>query len=210
VPEPVIPVAPDREGGAGVKIVVVLAVFALALGGLIFWLSTKDSIRFGTSAPTSATTRTTTSRPATTSTTTSKPAPFAAPGDCVSMTGLMFQPDFKKVPCGEHNYTVAKVVTEPPPDEKCGTEADGYVRYERVAIGESSVTLCLIPVLVDGACYDVVYSMTKAALPQKECGSVGTARVTVLANTVDKTACGPNPVLALAYPETRTTYCFTR
>ena len=205
VPEPVIPVAPNREGGAGVKIVAVLAVFALALGGVIFWLSTKDTIELGGGAPTSAAAPTTTPP-----TTTSKPAPFAEPGDCVSMTGLMIQPDFKKVPCGEHNYTVTKVVPSPPPEEKCGTDADGYVQYKRTSLLESSVSVCLIPVFADGACYDLVYSMVQAALPQKECGSVGAARVKVLANTADKAACGPNPVLALAYPETRTTYCFSR
>lgn len=209
VPEPVIPVAPHRESGGGGKIVAVLAVFALALGGLIFWLSTKDTIRFGSgSAPTSAAVVTTTARP---TTTTTKPAPFAEAGDCVLMTGLMINPDFKKVACGEqHNYTVTKVVTSPTPEEKCGTEADGYVQYKRTSLLETSVSVCLVPVLADGACYDVVYSTTQAALPQKECGSVGTARVKMLANTVDKAACGPNPVLALAYPETKTTYCVSR
>lgn len=39
VPEPVIPVAP-RQSGAGVTLVVVLAVFALLLGVAIFLLST--------------------------------------------------------------------------------------------------------------------------------------------------------------------------
>ncbi|MEV6243426.1 hypothetical protein [Lentzea sp. NPDC051838] len=204
VPEPILPVAPHGESGAGVKIVAVLAVFALALGGLIFWLSTKDSMKF-TSAPTPTKATTTTTR-----TTTPPPAPIAAPGDCVSMTGLMAQPDFKKVSCGEHNYTVTKVVTEPPPDEKCGTEADGYVQYKRIALAGRSVSVCLIPVFADGACYDLAFSMAKAAIPQKECGEVGTARVKVLADTVDKAACGPNPVLALAYPETKTTYCFSR
>ncbi|WP_109637820.1 hypothetical protein [Lentzea atacamensis] len=39
VPEPAIPVAP-RQAGAGVTLVVVLAVFALLLGAAIFLLST--------------------------------------------------------------------------------------------------------------------------------------------------------------------------
>ncbi|GGU40569.1 hypothetical protein [Lentzea flava] len=39
VPEPFIPVAPRQEG-AGVRLVVVLAVFALLLGVAIFYLST--------------------------------------------------------------------------------------------------------------------------------------------------------------------------
>jgi hypothetical protein len=33
--------------------------------------------------------------------------------------------------------------------------------------------------------------------------------VKVLANTVDKAACGGDPKLALAYPEIKTTYCLS-
>jgi hypothetical protein len=203
-------VAPHRESGAGVKIVAVLAVFALALGGLVFWLSTKDTIEFGGGdsprKPIAAPVTTTPGPP----TTTSKPAPFAEAGDCVLMTGLMMNPDFRKVACdGGQNYTVTKVVTSPPPEEKCGAETDGYVQYKKLSMQES-VSVCLIPFFTDGACYDLVYSMVQAALPKKECGSVGTAQVKVLANTVDKAACGPGAVLALAYPETEVTYCFSR
>ncbi|NKE56825.1 hypothetical protein FXN61_08235 [Lentzea sp. PSKA42] len=203
VPEPVIPVAPHRESGAGVKIVIVLAVFALLLGGVIFWLSTKDTIDFGgSSAPTSATARTTTPP-----TTTSKPAPFAEVGDCVLMTGNAAQPDYKKVSCGENNYTVSKVASSS--SEKCGEVADGYVQYVKFSVLER-VSVCLIPVFADGQCYDFSLAQIQAAVPKKECGTFGVARVKVLANTVDKAACGPNPLLALAYPEIKTTYCFTQ
>ena len=206
VPEPVLPVAPHRGSGGGGKIVAVLAVFALALGGLIFWLSTKNSIEFrsGDNAPrTTATPVTTTAPP----TTTSKPAPFAAIGDCVSMTGNAVKPDYKKVACGEHNYTVSKVGSSS--SDKCGELADGYVQYVQFSMLES-VSVCLIPVFADGQCYDFTLAAIQAAVPQKECGTFGVARVKVLANTVDKAACGGNPMLALAYPEIKTTYCFTQ
>jgi hypothetical protein len=206
VPEPVIPVAPHRESGAGVKIVAVLAVFALALGGLIFWMSTKDTIRFGGGEPqttAAAVTKTTTAPP----TTTSKAAPFAEVGDCVTMTGNAVKPDYKKVACGEHNYTVSKVGSSS--SDKCGEPTDGYVQYVQFSVLES-VSVCLIPVFADGQCYDFSLASIQAAVPQKECGTFGVARVKVLANTVDKAACGPNPMLALAYPEIKTTYCFSR
>ncbi|NGY65705.1 hypothetical protein G7043_43135 [Lentzea sp. NEAU-D13] len=205
VPEPVLPVAPHRGSGGGGKIVAVLTVFALALGGLIFWLSTKNTIEFssGSDTPTTAVAAVTTTAP----TTTSKPAPFAAIGDCVSMTGNAAKPDYKKVACGEHNYTVSKVGTSS--SDKCGELTDGYVQYVQFSVLES-VSVCLIPVFADGQCYDFTMASIQASVPQKDCGTFGVARVKVLANTVDKAACGPNPVLALAYPEIKTTYCFSR
>jgi hypothetical protein len=204
MPEPVLPVAPHREGGAGVKIVAFLAVFALALGGLVFWLSTKDTIKFGSgSAPTSGAPTTTTAP----RTTTSTPAPFAEIGDCVLLTGNSLQPDYKKVACGEHNYTVSKFTTSS--DAKCGGPADGYLEYSKISMLES-FTVCLIPMFADGQCYDFSLARLQADVPKKDCGAFGAVRATVLANTVDKAACGPNPVLALAYPETKTTYCFSR
>lgn len=46
VPEPIIPVAPHRDGGASWKLALVLTLFALLLGAAIFWLATDD-IDFG-------------------------------------------------------------------------------------------------------------------------------------------------------------------
>ncbi|MGW6936218.1 LppU/SCO3897 family protein [Lentzea sp. NPDC054927] len=205
VPEPVIPVAPHRESGGGGKIVAVLAVFALALGGLIYWLSTKDTIKFGSgSAPTSAAAVTTTPP-----TTTSKPAPFATVGDCVLMTGFAAKPDYQKVPCGgNNNYTVSKVSSSS--TEKCGEPADGYIEYRRISVLESS-TVCLIPVFLDGQCYDFTLADLKAEVPKAECGGGPQVfKAAVLANTVDKAACTVNQALALAYPEIKTTYCFSQ
>lgn len=197
-----LPVAPHHESGAGVKLVVVLAVFALLLGGVIFWLSTKDTIHFGggSSTPTKIAAPTTTPP-----TTTSKPAPFAETGDCVLMTGDSLQPDYKKVACGEHNYTVGKVASSS--SEKCGADDDGYVRYSRTSVLEN-LSVCLIPVFTEGQCYDFALGQLQAAIPKKDCGSFGAARAKVLANTADKAACGPDPLLAPAHPEIKTTYCF--
>jgi len=210
VPEPIIPVAPLRESGAGLKLVLALTAFMVLLGGTIFWLSTKDTIDFGGGgddpARPPAAQRTTTPP-----TTTSKPAPFAETGDCVKMTGNAPQPTYEKVPCAEnrHNYTVTKVVTSS--SDKCGAPADGYVQYSRISVLET-LSVCLIPVFADGKCYDFTMADLKAEVPTVECGG-GNPRVfraTVLANTVDKAACQVNQPLALAYPEIKTTYCFTQ
>ncbi|MCP2242836.1 LppU/SCO3897 family protein [Lentzea aerocolonigenes] len=203
VPEPILAVAPHRESGAGVKIVAVLAVFALALGGLVFWLSTKDTIKFGGGTQTTVAAPTTTTTPPTT---TSKAPPFAEVGDCVLMTGTSIQPDYKKVACGEHNYTVSKVGTST--KDKCGEPEDGYLQYLKFSVLES-LSVCLVPVFADGQCYDFMMAQLQANAPKKDCGSFGAVRVKVLANTVDKAACGGDPKLALAYPEIKTTYCFS-
>jgi len=199
VPEPVIPVAPHRESGTGVKIVAALAVFALLLGAVIFWMSTKDTMHFGGGGGPTPTTATTTAP-----TTTSKPPPFAETGDCVLLTGDSLQPDYQKVACGEHNYTVAKVVESS--NAKCD---DGHVAFSRLSVLEKSLTVCLIPVFTDGECYDLTHGQLLASFPKKACGNFGVSRVKVLANTVDKAACGQDVVLALAYPDIKTTYCFT-
>ena len=208
MPEPIIPVAPLRESGAGLKIVLALTAFMVLLGGTIFWLSTKDTIDFGGSGDDPArppVAQRTTTPP----TTTSKPAPFAEVGDCVKMTGNAPQPDYKKVPCGENNnYTVSKVASSS--TEKCGEPADGYIEYRRISVLES-LTVCLIPVFIDGQCYDFTLADLKADVPKVACGrGPQVFKATVLANTVDKAACPVNQPLALAYPEIKTTYCFTQ
>ena len=209
MPEPIIPVAPLRESGAGLKIVLALTAFMVLLGGTIFWLSTKDTIDFGGSGDDSArppVAQRTTTPP----TTTSKPAPFAEIGDCVKMTGYAAKPAYEKVPCAEnqHNYTVSKVASSS--SEKCGDLADGYVQYSQISVLET-VSVCLIPVFADGQCYDFTMAELKAEIPKAECGANSRVfRATVLANTVDKAACQVNQPLALAYPEIKTTYCFTQ
>ncbi|HEX7305842.1 LppU/SCO3897 family protein [Lentzea sp.] len=197
MPEPFLAVAPPGEPGSGLKIVAVLAVFALLLGGAIFWLSTKDTIHFS-AATNPAPPRVTVSEPL---------PPLAVPGDCVALSGSNTAPGFRKVECGKHNYTVASVTELPDVDEKCDAQTGGYARYTEIA-GLRSVQVCLIPVLVDGECYDVFSTGTQAALPKTACGGPGAVRVKVLANTADKAACGPGVVMAFSYPETKTTNCF--
>lgn len=207
VPEPIIPVAPLRESGAGLKIVLALTAFMVLLGGTIFWLSTKDTIDFGGSGD--DTTQAPVAQKPTPPTTTSKPAPFAEIGDCVKMTGNAPQPTYEKLPCAEnrHNYTVSKVASS---SDKCGAPADGYVEYSRISVLET-VSVCLIPVFADGQCYDFTLADLKAEIPKAECGANPRVfKATVLANTVDKAACKVNQPLALAYPEIKTTYCFSQ
>ncbi|MFD5826532.1 hypothetical protein [Lentzea sp. NPDC060358] len=137
------------------------------------------------------------------------PTPLAVPGDCVTLTGSEAAPEFHKVPCGRHNFTVAKVKAWPNSDEKCGAEDAWYARYEEIG-GPQAVTVCLIPALTDGECYDMFSSGMHPAVQKTACGGASAARVKVLTNTADKAVCGPDAGAAFAYPETNTTYCFSK
>ncbi|MFI6100010.1 hypothetical protein ACIA8G_31055 [Lentzea sp. NPDC051213] len=203
VPQPMLPVAPHRSSRAGVLIVAGLAVLMLVLGGAVVWYVGKGDLKLGSGVATSSFP----SAAPTTTTTTTKPKPFAEIGDCVNMTGGSFSPSYEKVPCTEnrHNYTVSKVPATG--TEKCAEVEDGYIKYTKGA----STTVCLIPVFVDGECYDFTLASLQAEFPKKACGGYMVVKAKVLANTVDKAACGQDErlALALAYPEIKTTYCLT-
>jgi hypothetical protein len=130
--------------------------------------------------------------------------PYGKAGDCAKVTGVSAYPKYEKVSCdaGVHNYTVGKVLRSK--GEKCGEDPSAYTKFSK-----DDVRLCLIPVFVDGLCYDLSFIAVDPELKPKECGKYAALRAKVLANTVDKAACGESPALALAYPEIKTTYCFT-
>lgn len=121
--------------------------------------------------------------------------------------GGSFNPKFEKTACAEnkHNYVVTKVPATS--TEECGETKDGYVKYTK----GSSVNVCMAPVFVDGECYDFTLASLQAEFPKKACGGYMVVKAKVLANTVDKAACGQDErlALALAYPEIKTTYCLT-
>lgn len=198
-PAPVLPVAPQPSTGAGVKLGIALTVFALILGGVIFWVATKDDMKFGGGADTTPVITTTT-----TTTTTTAPKAFATVGDCVKLGGSSFTATYDKLDCAQdrHNYTVSKL---PARDEKCGEDKDTYTLYTK---GRDRV--CLIPVFRDGVCYQMGIGVSlNAEIPVAECGGYGVVKARVLRDTWDKATCGEGQALALAYPEIRTTYCFT-
>ncbi|MGW4212578.1 LppU/SCO3897 family protein [Lentzea sp. NPDC004789] len=130
--------------------------------------------------------------------------PYGKAGDCVKLTGVSAYPKYEKVSCdaGVHNYTVGKVLGSK--SEKCGEDHSAYTKFST-----DDIRLCLIPVFVEGQCYDFSFVAVDPELKPKECGKYAAVRAKVLANTVDKAACGESPALALAYPEIKTTYCFT-
>ncbi|SFR25221.1 hypothetical protein SAMN04488564_108269 [Lentzea waywayandensis] len=201
VPPPVLHVAPQRSSRAGLLISVGLLVLVVAIGAVMLWFVRKDDLKFGSGVATTSTTA------VTTTTTTTKPKPFAEVGDCVLLAGGSFNPKFEKTPCAEnrHNYTVSK--TPATSTEECGTPPDGYVKYSK----GSSVNVCLIPVFVDGECYDFTLASLQSEFPKKACGGYMVVKAKVIAGTADKAACGQDErlALALAYPEIKTTYCLT-
>ncbi|MGI5506595.1 LppU/SCO3897 family protein [Lentzea sp. CA-135723] len=173
---------------------------------LVVALATAFFIAIGRNVPIATTTPTMTYAVPTTN-----PTPLPAPaqvGDCVKLTGISIKVDYEKVPCdsGQHNYTVSKVLGGQ--SEKCGDDPDAYTKYSGWN-GRKSSNVCLIPVFADGLCYDFTASGLTAEIKPIECSFL-VVRVKVLQNTADKAACGPDPALALAYPEIRTTYCFTQ
>ncbi|SFR25219.1 hypothetical protein SAMN04488564_108268 [Lentzea waywayandensis] len=127
-----------------------------------------------------------------------------AVGDCVRLTGLETDMKYDEVPCGgtRHNYTVSKVLGSE--SEECGDDPDAYTTY----YGREG-DLCLIPVFFDGQCYDFTLASFTAENKAVDCGASEAIKVRVLANTADEAACGANTLKAMAYQETKTTYCFT-
>jgi hypothetical protein len=187
-----LPVAPRHKSGATVPIVLGLVAVVVA-GAMVFWLARTHYVKLSDGLA------------ANTYVTTTKPTPFAEAGDCALVTGRRESPRYTKVTCAgnRHNYTVSKV--SPNTGEKCGEDEDAYVKYTK---GDHTMA-CLIPMFVDGRCYDFTLGRQQTEPPVVECGGPKAGKVRLLANTVDKAACGPDAGLALAYPEIRTTYCFT-
>ncbi|MEU3643122.1 hypothetical protein AB0E59_07055 [Lentzea sp. NPDC034063] len=130
--------------------------------------------------------------------------PGAAVGDCVKLTGVESNMTYEKVSCDgkQHNYTVSKARTFR--TDECGDDPDAYTTYE----GFNGEHLCLIPVFFDGECYDFMLASLTAENPVVDCGATGAVKVRVLTNTADEAACGPDSLKAMAYQETKTTYCF--
>jgi hypothetical protein len=132
--------------------------------------------------------------------------PSTAVGDCVKLTGIEIDLKYEKVSCDGrlHNYTVSKVLGLL---DECGDDPDAYATYNNDK-GFNGEQLCLIPVFFDGECYDFMLSSHTAENPVVDCGATFAIKVRVLTNTADETACGADPVKALAYREIKTTYCF--
>ncbi|WP_191303966.1 LppU/SCO3897 family protein [Lentzea cavernae] len=128
-----------------------------------------------------------------------------AVGDCVKLTGVETNMKYEKVSCDGklHNYVVSKVMGVL--DMKCGEDPDSYTTYT----GHDGEELCLIPVFFDGECHDFVLASLTAENKAVDCGARGAIKVRVLTNTADEAACGADSVKAMAYQETKTTYCFT-
>jgi hypothetical protein len=197
--QPAAGVPPRRTSRVGLVIAGVLGALLLTLVvGVNIWFSNNDRLNGATDSGT-------TSNPPTS---TSSPLPAAEIGDCVKLSGASFNVKYDEVSCegNLHNYTVGKVLADR--SEKCGDDPDSYMKYHGYA-GRKSVNLCLIPAFVDGQCYSFATISLNAEFQTATCGGLEVVQVKVLANTMDKAACGASPALALAYPDIKTTYCFT-
>ncbi|WP_394617486.1 hypothetical protein JNUCC0626_49240 [Lentzea sp. JNUCC 0626] len=197
------PVPPQRTSNAPLIVGLVVGSLLLLTLASVFYAVVSRNVYIATP------TRTT--DPMTYAVPTTNPTPLPPPaqiGDCVKLSGPSFNLDYEKLACdaGMHNYTVSKVLSTR--SEKCGEDPDAYVKYEGWD-GRKSSHLCMIPVFVDGQCYNFDTASLNAEFLTSECSFL-VVRAKVLPNTVDKAACGPNPALALAYPEIKTTYCFTQ
>ncbi|MCP2242837.1 LppU/SCO3897 family protein [Lentzea aerocolonigenes] len=194
---PVAPSVPSKPASrVGLVIASVLGVLLLGMMSFVLYWFSKDG---GLDTATSTT-------PSPTVTTSALPQ--AKVGDCAKVSGASFNIKYEPVPCegGLHNYTVSKVLGSQ--SEKCGEDRDSYTKYHGYS-GRKSVNLCLIPVFTDGQCYSFTTASFDAEFQTAPCGGLQVVKVKVLTDTVDKAACGESPALALAYPEIKTTYCFT-
>ncbi|MBB5956552.1 hypothetical protein FHS29_003138 [Saccharothrix tamanrassetensis] len=118
-------------------------------------------------------------------------------GDCANIAGQADRPRYQPLDCGsEHaNVKIAKVVEG---EAQCPKGGAPYSTYT------GSVTLCLIPNFVEGACYR---QDREAGVRKADCAATDSVRVVKVArgNTED---CGDSR--RLAYPEPSVTFCLTR
>ncbi|MET9226555.1 hypothetical protein [Lentzea sp. NPDC003310] len=130
-----------------------------------------------------------------------------AVGDCLQLTGTEARMRYEEVPCGDgrHNYTVSKVLSSE--TELCGTYHGDYATYSGGWFSDEN--LCLIPVYVDGQCYDFTGGELHIDNRTVDCGAPEAIKVRVVPDTSDASVCGITAEVALGYPETNTSYCFT-
>ena len=120
--------------------------------------------------------------------------PQVAAGQCAGITGAADAPRFTALDCGsdQANVKVAKVVAQT--GEGCPAGGSAYSTFT------SSVTLCLIPNLVEGSCY----GPDKAAgLLKVPCGTAQSVKVAKVLG--GGAACGEQR--SVAFPEPAVTFC---
>ncbi|CCH27828.1 putative secreted protein [Saccharothrix espanaensis DSM 44229] len=129
-------------------------------------------------------------------TTTGGDAPRPVPGECASISGTADQPRYQVADCAaaQANVKVAKVVDQA---GQCPTGGAPYSTYT------GPVTLCLIPNLVEGSCYE---QDGEAGVRKADCGSAEAVKV-VKADRGGAT-CGTGRTLT--YPEPSVTFCLAR
>jgi hypothetical protein len=123
-------------------------------------------------------------------------------GDCASVTGPRTSPEFKTVDCGssEANYTIGKALEL---NQSCGS--DSYEEYTETASRGPDTKLCLVPILVEGTCYDME-TATQADYKAVDCGAPGAVKVVKLVKgSDDESVCADSTPFTV--PEPKTTFC---
>ncbi|MBC6446940.1 LppU/SCO3897 family protein [Actinokineospora xionganensis] len=135
----------------------------------------------------------------------SSDAAQAKAGECASVTGTTAKPDFKVVDCGaaEANYTIGKVLGST--SEKCGGAYDEYTETARK--GPDS-KLCLVPNLVEGACYEDPTTSKAMGMAKTECKAGAIKVVKKADGVVDEKLCTDSA--PLSYTEPKLTLCLTQ
>ncbi len=115
-------------------------------------------------------------------------------GQCASVSRAADAPRFTPLDCGsdQANVKVAKVVAQT--GEGCPAGGSSYSTFT------SSVTLCLIPNLVEGSCYG---QDRVAGLLKVPCGTAQSVKVAKVLG--GGAACGEQR--AVSYPEPAVTFC---
>jgi hypothetical protein len=96
----------------------------------------------------------------------------AKAGDCARLSGTESKPDYKGVPCDSAEATHIVGRTIPFAKSPCGGDYDEFTLTD----GTSELRLCLVPNLVEGACYDI--TGPDMAYPKVDCGSSFAVKVT--------------------------------
>jgi hypothetical protein len=125
-------------------------------------------------------------------------AAYAQAGDCASVSGGQFAASLSTVDCGspEATHRVARVLSA---NEQCPTPDYSVYSERRRGADQPSVQLCLVPILVEGQCYD-------AGDQKTACPGVFTV-VKVIEGQSDAALCDLTTSVAVTYPEPRVTYC---
>ncbi|HEY8374371.1 MAG TPA: hypothetical protein VIL00_16675 [Pseudonocardiaceae bacterium] len=206
---------PKRGGRTGMWVALSLVAVLLIVGGVFVYLNLGSDDDSGTTvaAPTSTTSTTTAektrTRPTTSQTTTTKNSDGRKPqvGDCANLVGDMTSATLTIHPCDSVEAKLKVAVVFDTTSATCPNE--DYSEYYETRLVGPEFKVCLIPNLIEGACYTVDGAGDKDTDLRKVSCEDESARLRVsrvAEGEVDEGICGEGAHGA-AYPEPPVTYC---